>query len=142
MRDLYDKIDVRQGNSPVAAQTDNSTISSEIIDMQGWDSMAFVTLIGVNTDADVSFTAVISESDNSDMSASNAVADADLNGTEALLAFDFADDDSVRKIGYHGSKRYVRQVWTPADNAAGDIFLAVVAVMGNPHQEPNAQITS
>ena len=55
------------------------------------------------TDGDV--TPLIEESDNSDMSSSNAVADADLLGTEAAAALSAA---GVSNVGYIGNKRYVR----------------------------------
>ena len=138
MRDLYNKLDVRRGFSPAAAVTDNTAYVSEIIDMQGFSAMAFAILLGSIADADVTFVVLLEESVNADFSSQTAVADADMNGTEALAAPLFGSDDTVRKIGYHGSKRYVRLTITPAANS-GDIFLAIVAVMARAAQAPIAQ---
>ena len=142
MRDLYNNIEVRRGSSPVAAQTDNTAIVSEIIDMRGFKSMVFAILVGANTDADVTFVVLIEDGDDSGLSDAAAVADSQLDPTEAIASFDFADDDTVRKIGYVGEKRYVRMTITPADNAAGDIFVASIAIMGDADQNPTtAQAT-
>ena len=139
MRDFYNSIVVTRAESPVAALTNaNTPFVSEVIDMQGYKSLVWVIQLGAITDADATGVVLIEESD-TDFSGS-AVADIDLNGTEALINFDFADDNLARKIGYHGSKRYVRMTITPADNNAGDIFLSATAI-----QEalivPNAQAT-
>ena len=92
----------------------------------GYDSLMFAISIGTNTDADVTFTVLVEEGDASNLSDNAAVADADLNGTEALAGFQFDDDTETRKIGYRGSKRYVRLTITPANNGAGNIFMAAI----------------
>ena len=61
--------------------------------------------------------------------------------TEAVMAFDFADDDSVRKMGYVGEKRYVRMTITPVGNT-GNIPIAIIAIMGDADRRPTtAQAT-
>jgi hypothetical protein len=136
MKDLHNHIHVKRGLSPVAAGTDNTAYVSQACDRQGYESVEFITLIGANTDADATFTALVEHSDNnSDWS---AVADADLLGTEALASFQFDDDNEVRKIGYTGGKRYVRVTITPANNAAGNIFMAGVWILGHPWIAPPA----
>ena len=122
--DLANRIDVKRGLSPVAAGTDNTAYVSEIFDTRGYRSAAFLILIGANTDADVTFTTLIEEGDVSNLSDNAAVADADLNGTEVLASFTFGDDNECRKIGYVGSKRYIRVTITPANNGAGNIYIA------------------
>lgn len=124
MRDLANNLDLKRGLSPVAAGTDNTAYVSQILDCQGLDGAMFAIAIGANTDADATFTVLVEESDSSDLSGSNEVADAYLTGTEALASFDFADDNECRKIGYTGLKRYVRVTITPANNNSGNIFIA------------------
>ncbi len=142
MRDLYNNIEVRRALSPVAAGTDNTAYVSQIIDMRGFKSMVFAILVGVNTDADATFVVLIEEDDAAGFGTKTAVADVNLDPTEAIASFDFADDDTVRKIGYTGEKRYVRMTITPADNAAGNIFIAAVAIMGDSDRLPTtAQAT-
>jgi len=123
---------------PVAARTDNTAIVSAIIDTRGFESCTLVLMTGTNTDADATFVVLVEDGNASNLSDNAAVADTFLIGTEALAGFDFADDNECRKIGYIGAKRYVRVTVTPANNAAGNIFLAGVAILGNPHHRPTA----
>ncbi len=138
MRDLYSEIEVRRALSPVAvALANNDAQVSEIIDMRGWKSMLFVILTGGLVDADAVFTVLIEDGDDSGLSDNTAVIDLELLGTEALISFDFADDDDARKIGYRGEKRYVRMTITPTLNT-GDAPLAALAIMGDPDDRPTA----
>ncbi|RWO08265.1 MAG: hypothetical protein EOS15_29855 [Mesorhizobium sp.] len=138
MRDLMNNIHTVPLIVPVAARTDNTAIVSSIIDTLGYESCTLVLVTGTNTDADATFTVLVEDGDNSSLTDNAAVADAQLLGTEALAGFTFADDNECRKIGYVGSKRYVRMTVTPANNAAGNIFLAGVAVLGHPSLAPTA----
>lgn len=117
--------------APVAARTDNTAITSATLDLQGCGSASLVILTGTNTDANATFTLVINESDDSGMSGSNAVADGDLIGTEALASFDYADDGLTFWVGYKGSKRYINAVLTPAGNDSGNIFLSAIWLKGH-----------
>jgi hypothetical protein len=136
MRDLYNHVEIRRALSPVAAGTDNTPYVSQIIDRQGFDSLMFAIQIGANTDADATFTVLIEDGDNSALSDNAAVADAELLGTEALASFQFDDDNETRKIGYLGNKRYVRMTITPANNGAGNIFMAAVAILSHAAIQP------
>jgi hypothetical protein len=124
-KDIVNDLGVSVGISPVAARTDNTEIVSVVLDLQGKTAAAFLTNIGTNTDADATFTALLEESDTGAFGGEeNAVADNDLILTEASASFDFSDDVQVRKLGYRGSKRYIRYSITPANNAAGNIFIS------------------
>ncbi len=100
--DLHNQISVGVGIA-LTAVADGADVVGEIIDMQGCNALEFVFQVGAYTDGDV--TPLIEESDNSNMSSSNAVADTDLLGTEAAAALSAA---GVSNIGYIGNKRYVR----------------------------------
>ncbi len=134
MRDLYNNIEVRRGFSPAAAVTDNTAYVSEIIDMRGFKSLVWCVLLGVNTDVDMTSTILMEHGDDSGLSDAADVPDSQMDPTEAIMAFDFADDDSVRKMGYVGEKRFVRLTITPVDNDSGNIFLAIMALMGDPDE--------
>lgn len=137
MRDLMNSVHVLNAIPPVAARTDNTAIVSAIIDTKGYDSLTFAISIGTNTDTNATFAVTMDEGDASNLSGSNAVAATDLVGTLALAGFTAADDDGeTRKIGYSGSKRYVRLTITPSGNDSGNIFVAAVAILGHPHQRP------
>lgn len=136
-KDLANNIYPKRGLSPVAATTDNTAYVSQVLDTAGYESATFITLIGTNTDADATFTALVEDSDASG-SGFAAVDDKFLIGTEVLASFQFDDDNEVRKIGYVGPKRYVRVTITPANNAAGNIFIAGVWLLGHPRDMPTA----
>ena len=106
--------------------------------MQGFEAAELLIMIGANTDADVTFTVLIEDGAESNLSDAAAVADAQLLGTEALAGFQFDDDNECRKIGYIGAKRYVRATITPANNGAGNIFMAAVWLLGFPRSAPTS----
>ena len=138
MRDQSNNLHILNAISPIAARTDNTAIVSSIIDRRGYDSLTFGIAVGTNTDADATFTVLVEDGENSALSDAAAVADENLVGTEALASYTFADDAESRKIGYVGGKRYVRLTITPANNAAGNIFVAALAILGMPHILPTA----
>lgn len=138
MRDLHNSVYPKRALSPVAAGTDNTAYVSQILDMQGFEAAELLVLIGANTDADATFTVLIEDGDAANLSDAVAVPDAQLLGTEALASFQFDDDNECRKIGYIGNKRYVRATITPANNAAGNIFIAAVWLLGFPRSMPTA----
>jgi hypothetical protein len=135
MRDIMNGLDLKRAISPQAARTDNTAIVSTVADLRGYDGAMLAINIGANTDADVTFTVLIEDSP--DDSTYTAVADAYLNGTEALAGFTFGDDNELRKIGYVGNQRYLRATITPADNGAGNIFVSAEWVL-KPLREPAA----
>jgi hypothetical protein len=124
MRDLVNNLTLKRAVSPQAARTDNTAIVSEILDCRDLDGAMLVIQLGANTDANATFAVLLEESDASNMANQTAVADADLNGTEALAGFAFDDDNECRKLGYVGNKRYIRATITPTGNDSGNIFLA------------------
>lgn len=135
MRDMSSFITPARGISPAAATTDNTAYVSQIADTYDHDSLTFIGLLGSLADADVTFTVLVEEGDDSGLSDAAAVADADLIGTELGATFLFSDDNKVFKIGYKGMKRYVRVTITPAANS-GNIFLAGVWIKGHPRTLP------
>jgi hypothetical protein len=137
-KDLHNNIHVKRGLSPVAAGTDNTPYVSQIVDTAGYESVEFLILIGANTDADATFTVLFEDGDAANLSDAAAVADTFLLGTEALASFQYDDDNEVRKIGYVGNKRYCRVTITPANNGAGNIFIAGVWVLGHPRSAPTS----
>ena len=136
MRDLYNQLTIRRAISPGVAVTDNTAFVSQIIDRQGFDSLVFAINTGSLADANATFTVLVEDGDAANLSDNAAVADAELNGTEALAGFQFDDDNETRKIGYVGNKRYVRLTITPAGNT-GDIYLSALAILGNASLQPN-----
>ncbi len=134
MRDLHNNIDVRRAISPVVA-TDDTAIVSQIIDCAGFDGVEFAIITGTLADADATFAVLVEHDDDSNLATAAAVADSQLLGTEAGASFTFAADNVTKKIGYIGTKRYVRLTITPTGNT-GNAPVAAVAIMGFPKLAP------
>jgi len=133
--DMMNDIDVKRAISPAAATTDNTAYVSQILDMQGAHAAMLVLMIGALADADATFSVLVEHGDAANLSDAAAVPDTELNGTEALAGFTFAADNQCRKIGYIGSKRYVRATITPANNT-GNVFLSGVWLRGHLENAP------
>lgn len=138
MQDLFNSIKWSMAEPPVAALTNaNTPFVSTILDTKDFGSAVFLGLLGTNTDADVSFTVLVEDGDDSALGDNAAVADEFLHGVEAM-GLDFADDNKAFKIGYCGPKRYVRVTITPANNGAGDVFFAAGWLQGHPRKGPQS----
>lgn len=139
MRDSANNLHFKPAIAPVAALTNvNTPIVSTILDTLGYGSATLALVTGTETDANATFVVLLEESNDSGMSGAVAVADIDLIGTELLAGFQFDDDIECRKLGYIGSRRYIRATVTPAGNDAGNIFLAGMWVQGHPNSYPTA----
>lgn len=135
MRDLHFDVKYSRAIAPAAATTDNTAFVSQIADTLDALSTEFVGLFGSIADADATFTVLVEHGDQANLSDAAAVPDAQLLGREAGTvtagaastgaAPGFADDNKTTKIGYVGTKRYVRVTITPAANT-GNIFCAAV----------------
>lgn len=131
--DLMNRLAPARAISPVSV-ADNTAQVSQIFDTRGMMGIALIIALGSIADADATFTVLVEEGDESDLSDATAVADADLIGTEALAGFQFDDDNELRKIGYNGSKRYLRATITPANNASAALIAAIW--LGTPEDQP------
>lgn len=136
MRDTITQRQVKRVLSP-ASVSDTTAQVGQIIDHQGYDAAQYIILTGSIADADATFTVLLEEGDASNLSDAAAVADADMvsqtNGTapETAAAFQFDDDNEVRKLGYIGSKRYTRLTITPVNNSSAAV-LAACCVLSKP----------
>jgi len=136
MIDLHNEIEVRRVISPTRV-TDDTAQVGQIIDGANRESVEYVIAIGTLADADATFTVLLEDGDESDLSDNAAVADALLLGTEAGASFTFTNDDEVRKIGYIGNKRYTRLTITPANNG-GNADISAVCVLGHARVGPKS----
>jgi len=125
MKDLHYSVKYSRALSPVAAVSNNTAYVSEILDTANFTANELVILTGSLADADATFTVLLEEGAASNLSDAAAVADGDMLGTEAGASFTFANDDTTKKLGYIGSKRYIRATITPANNT-GNAFVAAV----------------
>ncbi|MEW8027831.1 MAG: hypothetical protein AB2806_08840 [Candidatus Thiodiazotropha sp.] len=135
MQDLMNSI--HPTGPAVVTVSDNTPVVSAVIDRLGHDSLTFLIAAGIIADVDATFSVLIEEGDQSDLSDAVAVSDDDLIGTETLAAFQFDDDGQARKIGYKGYKRYTRCTVTPAANT-DSAPIAIIPVLGHPSLSPTA----
>jgi hypothetical protein len=137
--DLHYNVKYSTALAPKAAVADNTAYVSAILDTANFEHNELIITAGVNTDADATFTVLLEEGDTANLADNTAVADADLLGTEAVASFTAADDDSeTHKLGYIGSKRYIRATITPADNAAGNHFFSAVWAQSGARKAPQS----
>ena len=113
----------------------DTTTAGTIIDTQGYDALFFAMQSGTLTDG--TYTPLIQHGDESDLSDAAAVDDADLTATEASAAFAATDDNVCKKIGYLGTKRYVRLSFVSASTSSGGV-IGAQAVLGRGRQQPEA----
>lgn len=146
MRDLLNQIQFKRAVSPFATAADNTAVVSQIVDRRGYDSAGFVIATGAVPDADATFTVLVEHGDAANLSDAAAVPDEELisqdpssaSTPEVVASFTFAADDNIRKIGYRGTKRYLRITITPAANASASL-ICVIGVLGDPEFEPVIQ---
>lgn len=149
MFDIINSFQLKRAISPQVFDN-NVAVVSQIIDVRGYKSAGFVIATGAIPDADATFVILVEEGDNSALSDAAAVADADLIGQagnsppELEADFRFDDDNEVRKIGYIGSKRYIRLTITPSANTSSPspsnaAYICAMAVLGHPDVQPVVQ---
>ncbi|KQV33138.1 MULTISPECIES: hypothetical protein [unclassified Rhizobium] len=119
----------------IGAISSNTTTNGAIIDTQGYESVEFVIQSGTLTDG--GYAPTITEGDASDLTGGTATAAADLLGTLAGATFAATDDNVVKKIGYKGSKRYVRLNIVSTGVTTGGTLGATV-VRGHARSKPVA----
>lgn len=137
MRDLHHDVKYSRAISPAAATADDTPWVSQILDTANFAINELVLMVGALADANATFTVLLEEGDASNLSGGNAVADADMIGNEAGASFQFDSDNTTRKLGYKGAKRYIRATVTPAGNG-GDAFLAGVWAQSGARKGPQS----
>jgi hypothetical protein len=136
MKDLYSITKELVALNP-ATISSSTTTSGAIIDLQGYEGVMFVLQTGARTDG--TYTPLIQEGDDSGLSDAAAVADADLlpSGTGQEASAAIAAANSVSKIGYRGTKRYVRLQVVSTTVTSGAI-VGGTAILGFPTNAPIA----
>jgi hypothetical protein len=124
MRDLKNNVDAIQSIDPA---THNSNQTGTGVDLQGYEAAMAVVYSGALTDG--THTPKLQESD--DDSSYTDVSASDVVGTFANISA-----DAVQRVGYKGSKRYVR-VFVTSSGATGAIYGAMM-ILGVPHHAPVA----
>jgi len=136
MKDLHSHLKVSPAINPAAIVNSNGTSTGATIDTADYYSLEFVVQSGALTDGTLAIS--VYHGDASNMSDEAVCAAADLLGD--ALSFDgsvSADDSATKRIGYRGSKRYVRIKVVQAGASTGGYFCAL-AIQGHPRVMPVA----
>jgi hypothetical protein len=139
--DLYNNIKVSSLLIPAVRTAD---ANSTAVDMQGFESVVFVADVGNSADTlsgSVKIEFELEESD--DNSTFTDCADADVigyvdgtnDGTFAVIDAP-AEDSTVFKCGYRGTKRYVRVVFNVTGTHSSGTPIGVIAIQGNANYAP------
>lgn len=136
MRDSKNSLKFVPVHSP-GAVSDNTPQVGAIVDRLGFESLTYLIQTGIIADADATFTVLLEEGDQDDLSDAAAVADDNMIGTEAAAGFAFDDDNAVRSLGYIGTKRFTRLTITPSGNGAA-ANVSAAAVLSGAHSVPVA----
>lgn len=142
MNDLFSNVRVVHALSPSAVGTTGTGQSSDIIDRQGWGGVMFAIHYGTFTTTGGTVAITVFEGDAT--GSMTSVADADLNGTEALagLAAQATTRTSGtglnvgKRIGYKGDQRYVQIKEVPAAAATG--IIGITAILHDPNNAPTS----
>lgn len=135
MKDLKSNVKALRAISPAAILAGNGTLTSEIIDTKDFGSLLFAIMSGVLTDG--TYTCDLYEGDESNMSDEAAVVAADMIGQVPAFTFAATEDNTVKKVGYIGSKRYVRLKIVQSGATTGG-YINAVAIQGHPKSAPVA----
>lgn len=138
MRDLSSLISPVVAIVPQVATNSDTAIVGEIIDRKGYDSLTIIIALGTLTDANVTAAVTLEHGDDSGLSDTAVPAAVDLVGTPTLAGFQYDDDKECRKIGYIGTKRYVRVTVTPTGNNSGALPVSAIGLRGSPQASPTA----
>ncbi|MFZ0051504.1 MAG: hypothetical protein WAK96_06985 [Desulfobaccales bacterium] len=117
--------------------TDDAPLVSAIINRQGFDALEFAIATGALATAGASFAILVQDGNDP------ALADAETvsywleppGEVTSTGSFTGAQPNSAFKIGYQGSKQYVRLTITPASNS-GAANIGAVAILGAPQVAP------
>jgi hypothetical protein len=134
MRDQFSRIVAKRALSATRIN-DNTPQVSQIADTQNGETLTLLIITGTLADADATFAVTMEHGNAANLSDAAAVPAEDLIGTTTGASFQFDDDDKVLKIGYKGTKRYVRATITPANNT-GNADLAAIWLHGQPRSIP------
>ena len=131
MQDLHGSIKYVPAIAPAVNTNSDSAIVSAIIDLQGSRGCEFIITTGTLTDANATFATTMDDGAASNLSDAAAVTSeaTGLIGTLAGASFTFASDGVTKKVGYAGTKRYVRLTITPTGNNSGSAPIAAIAAL-------------
>ena len=110
MRDMASDVSIASTILPIVVNNDTEGTGTAV-DLQGFESATLIVHVGASGDTlsgTVLHTINLQHSDTTTSGDFTTVAAADCIGTNGVVIDDPAEDDVILKIGYSGTKRYVR----------------------------------
>ena len=133
-RDLHSNVKSLVALSSAAINTNTTTVG-EIIDSLGFESLEFIIQAGTITDG--VYALLLEEGDDAALADAAAVSADETLGV--LTGFVAADDDSTKRVGSIGKKRYQRLSIVTTGVTTGVSPMGAVAVLGHPKTAPVAE---
>jgi hypothetical protein len=135
-KDMFNNVKIARMISPISPAA-TGTINSTIVDTAGFNSCTVVIASGAQGAGVTGVTPVVQESATTTTGDFTAVADADLIGLESGATLGLAANANKQaKIGYVGSKRYVRLQLAVTGSATG--VYSAMAILGDPIKGPQS----
>lgn len=119
VKDIKNNIDIAHSLEPAVRAT--GTANGAAVDLQGYHAAALVVYFGAYTNG--THTPALEHSD--DGTTFSATTASDLDGSFTAVA-SAGGANTLQRVGYRGSKRYLRAVMTVASGATGAASAAVV----------------
>lgn len=115
----------------IATQTDNTALTAKLTRVNANTTDTILLLLGTIDDADATFAATLTESD--DDVTYTTVNARDYSGTLTGMKFD--SDNTIRAFSYWGLKKYVKLTVTPTGNT-GNLTWGAASVVGPGRVQP------
>jgi hypothetical protein len=131
-QDLANNIATRPGWAGATINTNTDTVSTVVIDTQGFESVAFAVYSGTYTDG--TYVLKIMECDNSD----GTTGATEVPAYQVQQQFGAAGSNLVKKVGADTTKRYCTLKITSTGTTTGCVFKGAVALLGGARNSPVA----
>ena len=138
--DLHNTLKAVYGFAP-AVGTNNNAWTTPIIDTSLYTGIEFYFITGTLSDSNATFAVTFAGGDVLDVTGTTITDSAAITaagnfiGTLTAASFQYDDDSEIHKIGYVGTKKYIKVTVTPSGNDSGNIPLACMAI-GKPRVQP------
>jgi len=130
--DLHNPIEAIVGFAPVV-ETGNNAHSTGVIDTSRYSGIEFYFITGTLADSNAVFTVSVAGGDVVDSTGTTITDSAAITTASEFIgsitdaSFQYDDDNEIHKLGYVGSKKYIKVTVTPSGNS-GNAPIACMAI--------------
>ena len=133
-RDLHSNVDDRVALNAAVINSNTTTVGN-IIDSLGYESLEYIVAVGTLVDG--AYALLLEEGDDAALADAAAVPADETLG--ALTGFALTDDNTTKRVGSIGKKRYQRLSIVTTGVTTGADHVTGIAVLGHPKTAPVAQ---